>query len=168
MAIKVLEQKPLILRRESEVRTYLDAFFAERDRLDAVAVFQVVDDVIFDTARDSAPDNVLTIGIDPTSGYGGLIWYCDGPLARHISAEFGHDVAYSAWVPLNPSPPDVDPEVVSEPGCPTFFDRTSVLPLPVIRSVVEQYFREGTGFRPTQVQWTKGHFTGALWTEEQA
>ncbi|MDX3854368.1 Imm1 family immunity protein [Streptomyces sp. AK02-01A] len=166
MALKVLGQKPIYLKNESEVCAYLDAFFAVRDRLDAVADFQIVADVAFDESQNVAPDNVLSIGIDDASGYGGLIWYCDGSLARQISAEFGHDLAYSAWVSLSSSPPDFDPEVVSEPGCPTFFDRTSVLPLPRIRSVVEEYFREGTGFRPTQVQWMKGHYTGEIWTED--
>lgn len=40
------------------------------------------------------------------------------------------------------------------------------MPLSRIRPVVDEYFREGTGFKPTQVQWTKGRYTGELYVEE--
>ncbi|MEU8701652.1 Imm1 family immunity protein [Streptomyces sp. NPDC048680] len=163
MTLKVLDETPLYLETRSEVREYLDVLFAEGPQRKSFAdlTFQVVHG-----REDPADDNVLSVGINFSSGYGGLLWYCDGMLARQVSAEVGHDVAYHAWVSLNPTPPHSDPKVLSDPSCPTFFDRISVLPLPSIRSVVEEYFRKGTGFRPTQVQWVKGHYTGELYVED--
>ncbi|MEV0041280.1 Imm1 family immunity protein [Streptomyces sp. NPDC050804] len=169
MTLKVLGETPLYLETSSEVREYLDTVFAEGYRLGKSHIdltFQVIWDVEADKIARSAPDNVLSIGIDFSSEYGGLLWYCDGMLSHRVSAEVGHDVANHAWVSLNPTPPHSDPKVLSDPWCPTFFDRISVVPLSSIRPVVEEYFREGTGFRPAQVQWTKGHYTGELYVEE--
>ncbi|WP_331718034.1 Imm1 family immunity protein (plasmid) [[Kitasatospora] papulosa] len=168
MTLKVLGETPLYLETQSEVHEYLAAVFAEGDRLKSSTdiTFQVIGDAVAHKMAISTPDNALSIGINFRSGYGGLLWHCDGILAHRVSAEVGHDVAYNAWVSLNSDPPQTDPKVLSDPSCPTFFDRISVVPLPSIRPVVEEYFREGTGFRPTQMQWTKGHYTGELYIEE--
>ncbi|MFE3858625.1 Imm1 family immunity protein [Streptomyces griseorubiginosus] len=169
MALKVLGETPLFLESQIEVRAHLDAVFAEGRRLKSSVdlAFQVISDVASDRVYASTPDNVLSIGINFSSEYAGILWYCEGTVSRRVSAEVGHDVANHAWVSLNPTPPDLDPKVLSDPGCPTFFDRVSALPLSSIRPVVEEYFRAGTGFRPTQVQWTKGHYTGELYVEEE-
>ncbi|MFF7278889.1 Imm1 family immunity protein [Streptomyces griseorubiginosus] len=168
MALKVLGETPLFLESQSEVRAYLDVVFAEGSRLKSSVelAFQVIWDVASDKVYASTPDNVLSIGINFSSEYAGILWYCEGTVSHRVSAEVGHDVANHAWVSLNPTAPDSDPKVLSDPGCPTFFDRVSALPLSSIRPVVEEYFRAGTGFRPTQVQWTKGHYTGELYVEE--
>ncbi|WP_394437448.1 Imm1 family immunity protein [Streptomyces sp. SGAir0957] len=108
------------------------------------------------------PDNVLSVGLDHPSGFGGILWYCDLGLADEVTEEMGADVADSVWVSLNPNPPVRDPKVLSDPWTPYFFDRVSVLPLPVVRATIEDYFREATGFRPARVQWAVGHFTGEL------
>lgn len=108
---------------------------------------------------------MLSVGIYFAAGYGGLICYCDGDLSRQVSAEFGQDIASYPWVSLNPDPPQHDPRIMSDPSCPTFFDRVSAVPLPVIRAVVDEYYHAGTGFRPAKVQWAKGHYTGELDTE---
>ncbi|MGQ4489994.1 Imm1 family immunity protein [Streptomyces sp. SAS_281] len=168
MTLKVLGEVPLYLETRSEVRDYLDAVLAEGDRKKASAelAFQIVWDVEADRRTGSAQDNILSIGIDFQSGFAGILWYCDGGIARRVSAEMGHEVACNAWVSMNPTPPHLDPGVVSDLGSPTFFDRLSVLPLSSIYPVVEEYALEGTGFRPTQVQWLKGHYTGELFVEE--
>jgi hypothetical protein len=168
MTLKVLGDIPLFLESHSDVREYLDAVFAEGGRLRSSVdlAFQVIRDVASDKVHASTPDNVLSIGINFSSEYAGILWYCEQPVSHRVSAEVGHDVANHAWVSLNPTPPDSDPKVLSDPGCPTFFDRVSALPLSSIRPVVEEYFRAGTGFRPTQVQWTKGRYTGELYLEE--
>jgi hypothetical protein len=167
MTLKVLGSVPLYLESQSEVDGYLDEVFAGESRSSSHAdlAFQIVKDVAGDRVYAPAPDNMLSVGINFAAGYGGLIWYCDGSLSRQVSAEFGHDVAYHPWVSLNPDPPHRDPRVLSDPSCPTFFDRISAVPLPVIRAVVEEYFHAGTGFRPAKVQWAKGHYTGELDTE---
>lgn len=167
MTLKVLGGVPLYLESQSEVDGYLDTILARKSRSSSHAdlAFQVVKDVAGDRFYAPAPDNMLSVGINFAAGYGGLIWYCDGSLSRRVSAEFGHDVAYHPWVSLNPDPPHRDPRVMSDPSCPTFFDRISAVPLPVIRAVVEEYFHAGTGFRPAKAQWAKGHYTGELDTK---
>ncbi|MFE1483776.1 Imm1 family immunity protein [Streptomyces griseus] len=168
MTLKTLGDNPLYLKTRSEVRDYLDGIFADGIRLKSYTdlAFQVIRDVAVGETDGSAPDNVLSVGIDFSSGYSGFIWYCDGGLAHRVSAEFGHDIAYHPWVSMNPNPPQSDPKVLSDPSCPTFFDRVSVMPLSSIRPVVEEYFNEGTGFRPAQIQWVKGHYTGELYVED--
>ncbi|WP_405668827.1 Imm1 family immunity protein [Streptomyces sp. NBC_01166] len=168
MTLKVLSEAPVYLETQSAVGEYLNALFADGHRIKPSVdlAFQVIWDVAADKNYATPPDNVLSIGINFSSGYGGLLWYSDGMLSHQISAEVGHDIANHAWVSLNPTPPHSDPRVLSDPSCPTFFDRLSAVPLSSIRPVVEEYFREGTGFRPTQVQWTKGHYTGELYVEE--
>ncbi|MFI0545271.1 Imm1 family immunity protein [Streptomyces sp. WSLK1-3] len=168
MTLKVLGETPAYLETQSDVREYLDAVFAEGHRLKSSVdlAFQVIWDVASDKVHASPPDNVLSIGINFSSEYAGFLWHCEGIISQRVSAEVGHDVANHAWVSLNPTPPEADPKVLSDPGCPTFFDRVSVLPLSSIRPVVEEYYQEGTGFRPAQVQWVKGHYTGELYAEE--
>ncbi|MFI9585828.1 Imm1 family immunity protein [Streptomyces sp. NPDC052236] len=171
MPLKVLGDKPLYLETGSEVHRYLDALFTQGLPLKSFANidFQVVEDVSADRIAHkdmSVPDNVLSIGVDYSSGYGGLLWYCDGRLVDRVAAAVGADVASYVWVSLNPTPPESDPKVLSDPSCPSFFDRISALPVPAVRSTVEEFFHEGTGFRPTQIQWAKGNFTGELCVEE--
>ncbi|MEU1798272.1 Imm1 family immunity protein [Streptomyces californicus] len=167
MTLKALGSVPLYLESQSEVRDHLDEVLAEGRRLrpHADLAFQVVWDAAADRAYAPPPDNMLSIGVNFSTGYGGIIWYCDGNLSRRVSAELGHDVAYYPWVSLNPNPPQVDPRVMSDLSCPTFFDRVSAVPLSLIRATVEEYFSAGTGFRPAKVKWAKGHYTGELYAE---
>ncbi|MDH6554958.1 hypothetical protein M2160_009331 [Streptomyces sp. SAI-117] len=168
MTLKVLGETPVYLETQRDVNEYLDAVFSEGHRLKSSVdlAFQVIGDVVSDKMYASPPDNVLSVGINFSSEYAGILWYCEGSISQRVSAEIGHDVANHAWVSLNPDPPELDPKVLSDPGCPTFFDRVSVLPLSSVRPVVQEYYRAGTGFRPTQVQWVKGHYTGELYVEE--
>ncbi|MEV3860616.1 Imm1 family immunity protein [Streptomyces sp. NPDC050095] len=170
MALKVLGCDPVYLETEGEVRGYLDALFdaAVAAKSYADVHFQFVEDASVDRGTHgvmSWPDNVLVVGLDYPSGYGGLIWWCEGRFADRVREELGTDVADSAWVSLNPTPPESDPKVLSDPSTPYFFDRVSVLSLHIVRAAVEEYFREGTGFRPKGVEWVKGHFTGELYED---
>ncbi|MGA5729594.1 Imm1 family immunity protein [Streptomyces seoulensis] len=172
MALKVLGDEPRYLETESEMHRYLDSIFFEGSNSESFANvdFQIVQDTMVDRVADHAlpvPDNVLSIGIDHSTGYGGLLWYCDGGLVDRVAESAGAEVATNAWVSLNENPPETDPRVLSDPSCPSFFDRVSALPLLAVRSVVEEYFQEGNGFRPKSIHWAKGHFTGELYTEPE-
>ncbi|MER7172653.1 Imm1 family immunity protein [Streptomyces mesophilus] len=168
MTLKVLGRDPLYLGTEREMCQYLDKVFSPHPNSAPFVdvALQVVDGVRVPYNAMSVPDNVLSISVDHSVGYGGVLWYCDGQLAQRISESAGVDVASHPWVSLNPSPPESDPRVLADPDCPTYFNRISALPLPVIRATVEEYFHAGTGFRPTRIQWVKGHFTGELYEEE--
>ncbi|WP_331735081.1 Imm1 family immunity protein (plasmid) [Streptomyces sp. NBC_01166] len=165
MALKVFNDEPLYLETQNELNEYLDKIFVEDRHLNAekVATFQVVD---ISAGKTDTPDNVLAIGIDYLSGYGGILWYCDGAIFDRVAETLGEDVADNVWVSRNPNPLENDPQVVCDPWCPSYFDRVSALPLDEVRSVVEGFFHEGTGYRPTQIDWVKGYFTGELQIED--
>lgn len=170
MALKILGDEPRYLETESEMHQYLDSIFSKGSHAESSANvdFQVVQNVSADRIAHnltSVPDNVLSIGIDTSTGYGGILWYCDGGMIDRVAESSGDDVARNAWVSLNENPPETDPRVLCDPSCPSFFDRISALPLPVVRATVETYFHEGSGFRPRLIQWARGHFTGELYTE---
>ncbi|MHB9859481.1 Imm1 family immunity protein [Streptomyces sp. YIM S03343] len=160
MALKVFGSDPLFLATTSELQNYLDPIFAENKRTGYMtADFAVVKD------NDADIDSVLGIGLDYDSGYGALLWYCDNRFRDQVAAVSGTEIAEYVWVSWNPSPPEVDPQVLSDPWCPSFFNRVSAIPLSDVRPVIEEYFRQSTGFRPTGVEWIKGHSTGELYEE---
>lgn len=165
MTLKVFNEDPLYLETPNELNEYLDKIFTEDRNVDTerVASFQALDVA---TGKTETPDNVLTIGIDYPSGYGAILWYCVGAISERVAESLGKDIADNVWVSCNPDPPETDPQVVCDPWCPSYFNRISALPLSEVRSVVEEYFREGTGFRPTQIYWAKGYYTGELQVDD--
>lgn len=102
----------------------------------------------------SMPSNFLRVSINRNTGYGGLIWF----VTKNFPAE--GRVFDSVWVSDNPNPPAFDPRVVSDPGEPLFHDRRSVLPMPRIRTAIDEFCRAGTGVRPEGVDWARGHANG--------
>ncbi|MFB7496357.1 Imm1 family immunity protein [Streptomyces sp. NPDC056161] len=163
MTIKVFGQEPLHLTNDRELQDFLDEIFAEENKegylnVDIQAVKDETEDI----------DNVLSIGLDYDSGYGALIWHCTDGVAEQIKTFASADVAEYVWVSWNPAPPAVDPQIVSDPWCPSFFNRVSAIPLSDVRSAVEAYYRESTGYRPSTLQWVKGNFTGELLEEVDA
>ncbi|MFF4755668.1 Imm1 family immunity protein [Streptomyces sp. NPDC002514] len=158
--LKVLGHEPLYLRTDRELKDYLDEIFAE-DR--AGSYFNAHVQVV--TGETEDVDNLLAIGLDYDSGYGALSWHCTGKIEERVNSVAGADMANYVWVSWNPVPPEVDPEIVSDPWSPSYFNRVSAIPLSDVRSAVEEYYREGSGFRPSAVQWVKGNFTGELLDE---
>ncbi|MFE7411119.1 Imm1 family immunity protein [Streptomyces laurentii] len=159
--LKVFGDPSVYLGSGGELERYLDDIFAKENRSGYVNLhFQLL------WGEDIMIDNALAVGVDYDSGYGATLWWCDMGIAEEVSSSIGPDVADFVWVSWNPNPPEVDPEIVADSGCPTFFNRVSAIPLGQVRSVVEEYFRVGTGFRPDGTEWAKGHFTGELYEEE--
>ncbi|MGW2349701.1 Imm1 family immunity protein [Actinacidiphila glaucinigra] len=160
VTLKVLGSDPVYLGTPQELRAYLAEIFDEDKKAGyANRDFQVVVDGSEDT------DNVLSVGVDYDSGCGAILWYCTDRVAEQVTAATRTDMAEYAWVSWSANPPQVDPQIVSDPGCPSFFDHVSAIPLREVRSAVEEYYREGSGFRPTVVQWVKGNFNGELLEE---
>ncbi|MFC7219303.1 Imm1 family immunity protein [Streptomyces polyrhachis] len=110
-------------------------------------------------------ESVLSVGVNSESGYGALIWWCEDASVERVAAAAGVEVAEHVWVSVNPSPPDRDPKVTSDPWCPSYFDRISALPLTEIRAAVEEYFRTGDGLRPSGIEWAKGNFNGEFYSD---
>ncbi|MBF6169749.1 hypothetical protein IU486_34305 [Streptomyces gardneri] len=106
--------------------------------------------------RDWWPDNFLHVGVNCATGYGGLIWY----VSPDRAGKSGDETSQWCWVSDNPTPPDFDPRVLSDPGCPLFFDRRSALPVTRVRQALEEFCRMGTGDRPECVRWVRGEING--------
>ncbi|GHD63820.1 hypothetical protein GCM10010317_061190 [Streptomyces mirabilis] len=106
--------------------------------------------------RDWWPDNFLHVGVNSSTGYGGLVWYVSPKRAE----ESGDEKSQSCWVSDNPAPPDFDPRVLSDPGCPLCYDPRSTLPVARVRAALREFCRMGTGDRPECVQWVRGEING--------
>ena len=106
--------------------------------------------------RGSWPDNYLRVGVNSVTGYGGLVWYVS-PKRAEASAR---EIDQFCWVSDNPTPPDFDPQVLSDPGSPLCYDKRSALPLSCMREALEEFCRIGTGDRPECISWVHGEING--------
>jgi hypothetical protein len=106
--------------------------------------------------RDWWPDNVLHVGVNSATGYGGLVWY----VSPDRAARSGDETSRHCWVSDNPRPPGFDPQVLSDPGAPLCFDPRSTLPITDVRTALEEFCRAGTGDRPEHVRWVLGEING--------
>ncbi|RVX40558.1 immunity protein Imm1 of predicted polymorphic toxin system [Nonomuraea polychroma] len=127
---------------------------------EADGAFYPGDDAWFRLAErgdsDEAPvaKSYLRVAINRHTGYGAAVWF--------VNQEFpkGGEIYESVWISDNSEPPDFDPRVVSDPHYPLFHDPTSTLPIPRIRTVVEEFCRVGTGERPECISWVAGEMNG--------
>ncbi|MER7757358.1 Imm1 family immunity protein [Kitasatospora sp. NPDC097643] len=102
------------------------------------------------------PDNALHVGVNSSTGFGGLVWYVS-PKRAEVA---GDEKSQWCWVSDNPSPPGFDPMVLSDPGSPMCFDPRSTLPVDLIRAALEEFCRKGSGDRPECIQWVHGEING--------
>jgi hypothetical protein len=103
-----------------------------------------------ESTRDWWPDNTLLVAVNSVTGYGGLVWSANQDRVEK------DEISKYVWVSDNPSPPDFDPRVVSDPGVPYFFDPKSTLPLDRVRAALEEFCMLGTGDRPECIRWVRG------------
>jgi hypothetical protein len=96
------------------------------------------------------PDNFLRVAVNGETGYGGLTW----------GVTDKHPMASGVWVSNNPNPPEFDPRVISDPGCPLFYEPRSTLPLSLVRAAVEEFCYTGTGTRPLCIGWVRSNVNG--------
>ncbi|MFF7216351.1 Imm1 family immunity protein [Streptomyces sp. NPDC008238] len=106
--------------------------------------------------RGHIPNNFLMVSLNRETGYGGLIWFVNAGYPGPDPDE----VLDNIWVSDNPNPPAFDPEVISNPGEPYWFEPRSTLPAADIEAAVEEFCRVRTGIRPECVQWTLGEVSG--------
>jgi hypothetical protein len=107
-----------------------------------------------ENVRDWWPDNILQVSVNSETGYGGLVWFATQERVRK------GEISEFIWVSDNPSPPDFDPRVVSDPGVPYFFDPRSAIPLDQVQAALEEYCRLGVGDRPECIKWVEGEING--------
>lgn len=102
------------------------------------------------------PDNYLRVGVNAKAGYGGLVWYVSPRRAEIV----GDEKSRQCWVSDNPTPPEFDPQVLSDPGSPICYDRRSVLPVARVREALQEFCNRGTGDRPECIDWVPSEING--------
>jgi hypothetical protein len=95
-------------------------------------------------------DNALTIGINRSTGYGGMTWWGE-QVAENPDQAF--------WMTANENPPTFDPRVTADPCYPLWYDKRNVVPVGQIAAAVEEFcFNKGR--RPTLLAWQPGTVNG--------
>ncbi|MFJ8604312.1 Imm1 family immunity protein [Streptomyces shenzhenensis] len=95
------------------------------------------------------PNNYLYVSVDIHNGYGALKWWTtnipeDAPAG---------DISRFVWTSGTPNPPPFDPELISDPGNPTYYPREAAIPLELVREGLEEFCRARTGQRPECIPW---------------
>jgi hypothetical protein len=101
-------------------------------------------------------DSYLHVAVNARTGYGALKWMLTQGSTVLTDASIGDQV----WLSDNPAPPDINPDVISDPGFPRYHHPRSTLPVALVRAAVEEFCRTDTGHRPTCIEWTPGDLAG--------
>ncbi|GGV87569.1 hypothetical protein GCM10010294_69600 [Streptomyces griseoloalbus] len=97
---------------------------------------------VFDLPAGAAVPNSLTVGINRTTGYGGMIWWGE-QIPEHPEQFY--------WVTRSGQPPDVDPRVTADPCFPLWYDKRNVVPMQKVKDALEE-FCFNLGRRPAAVE----------------
>lgn len=108
---------------------------------------------------DQAFVSCLEVSLNLRTGYGGAVWFAGGREAKRIEEETGSDIGYYFWVSDNEAHPEVDPQIVSDPHSPSYFDYRGAFPVESVRSIVEEYCL-ASGDRPSVIHWVAGNQNG--------
>lgn len=135
-----------------EEKARLVGLTMERLPSDDLAWFGVADRPV--SYDDLASDTWLAVAVNKTAGYGALMWCVDSSSPRR-GGIYEH-----VWLTDNPSPPQVDPQVVANPDSGLIHSPRSTLPVPQIRLAVEEFCYGVTGDRPERVSWARGDLIG--------
>ncbi|MCI2418825.1 Imm1 family immunity protein [Saccharopolyspora sp. K220] len=92
------------------------------------------------------PTNQLRLDTEPDAGWGAL---------NYVDTA-GRPDAPGVWNSLNPEPPRFAPTIWFDPGTPTAFPESAVLPIERVRAALTEFCR--TGKRPTCIQWQDGRW----------
>ncbi|WP_438307099.1 Imm1 family immunity protein (plasmid) [Streptomyces sp. HUAS TT11] len=101
-------------------------------------------------------DSYLHVAINHRTGYGALKWLFSSDSTVSIDAA----IAKHVWISDNPTPPEMDPHVISDPDLPRYHHPRSTLPISAVRAATEEFCRAGTGMRPSCIHWTPGDLSG--------
>ncbi|MFI8100480.1 Imm1 family immunity protein [Streptomyces sp. NPDC086023] len=159
MILSIHINETIFLRNEHEVAAAIDRALTMRSS----GLTCDTSSFLYHKTEDPVPKEAsLTVTVNHDRRCGGLVWYADGDTAERLAESGGKDFADSIWVSVNLDPLAFDPELMSDPWTPTYMHRTSALPIPVLRAAIEEFCRNGTGDRPTCIQWIEGNFDGTI------
>ncbi|MFF2540847.1 Imm1 family immunity protein [Streptomyces cyaneofuscatus] len=95
------------------------------------------------------PNNFLYVSLNTRNGYGALKWW-----TTNVPEEAPEDdAARFVWTSGALSPPPFDPELISDPGTPSYYPREAAIPARRVREALEEFCRTRTGERPNSVPW---------------
>ncbi|XVV39212.1 Imm1 family immunity protein [Streptomyces sp. CA-100214] len=109
---------------------------------------------VFDIPADAdipkTADNSLTVGVNRSTGYGGLVWWGE---------QYLEDTGHLSFVTKSENPPDFDPRVTADPCHPLWYDKQNVVPIQMVQEALEEFCFNG-GNRPTAVEWEPSTVNG--------
>jgi hypothetical protein len=114
--------------------------------------------VFLENEGDQMPVSMLEVSANMQNGLGGVTWFAGWDGARRFKENPGDqqdELGDHFWLSDSENPPNFDPEVMSDPYSPLYFNPRCVLPIADIREVVEEYCRV-QGNRPTAIKWVAG------------
>ncbi|MFF1417332.1 Imm1 family immunity protein [Streptomyces sp. NPDC058280] len=113
------------------------------------AVVSIVKGKYPEEADERWPSNYLYVSVNTRDGYGALKWW-----ASSVPNEAPEDdVARFVWTSVHSNPPQFDPEMIADPGTPSYYPREAAIPVEQVREALEEFCRIRTGARPESVSW---------------
>ncbi|WP_338672182.1 Imm1 family immunity protein [Streptomyces sp. SCSIO 30461] len=93
--------------------------------------------------------NYLYVSVNTRNGYGALKWWT----SEIPEGAPNEDVSRFIWTSGNPNPPSFDPELVADPGNPTYYPREAAIPKAQVRDALKEFCSARTGQRPKCIPW---------------
>lgn len=101
------------------------------------AVLSIVKGKYPEETDERWPSNYLYVSVNTQKGYGALKWWTSS-----VPDQAPHDdVARFVWTSGVSSPPTFDPELISDPGTPSYYPREAALPTKQVRQALVEYCR---------------------------
>ncbi|WP_224283416.1 Imm1 family immunity protein [Streptomyces sp. LS1784] len=100
------------------------------------------------------PCAYLSVAANEATGFGVIAWWTNN-LPPRVGGIYDH-----LWISDNPTPTEIDSQLVSDPHYPRFHDPASAIPLTQVRAVIEEFCRSATGERPESIAWVTGQLNG--------
>ncbi|MFJ3794247.1 Imm1 family immunity protein [Kitasatospora sp. NPDC090091] len=100
------------------------------------------------------PCAYLSVAANETTGFGAITWWTDN-LPPRVGGIYDY-----VWISDNPTPSEIDAQLVSDPHYPLYHDPASAIPLAQVRGVIEEFCSSGTGERPESISWVTGEING--------
>ncbi|MFJ3159686.1 Imm1 family immunity protein [Streptomyces kanasensis] len=113
------------------------------------AVVSIVEGKYPEETDERWASNYLYVSVNTEKGYGALKWW-----TSKVPDEAPEDhISRFIWTSGNPNPPAFDPELIADPGNPTYYPRRAAIPATQVREALEEFCRVRTGERPECIPW---------------
>ncbi|MFI1727661.1 Imm1 family immunity protein [Streptomyces acidicola] len=113
------------------------------------AVISIVKGKYPEETDERWPSNFLYVSVNTKNGHGALKWWT----SKVPDGAPENDISRFVWTSGNPNPPSFDPELIADPGDPSYYPREAAIPVAQVRAALEEFCRTRTGARPECVPW---------------